>query len=82
MSAQKTYKYPKPDTSRRGRFRDGLAWRIATFALNWIATPWYRAMVGGAINLGLNAARDEAYAERAISFEELIAPTTEEDNRG
>lgn len=44
------------DTSRLGKFRDDLAWRIANFALNRIATPWYSAMIQGAIKYGLDAA--------------------------
>lgn len=47
---------PIQDDSAWGRFRDRLAWRIANFALNEIATPWYRAMIGGSILLGLEEA--------------------------
>lgn len=52
------------DNTRWGKFRDGLAWRIANFALNQIATPWYRAMISGSIRLGLDAAVKESNDER------------------
>lgn len=44
------------DTSRWGKFRDNVAWFVTNFVLNRIATPWYRAMITGAINLGLDEA--------------------------
>lgn len=44
------------DTTPWGKFRDALAWRIANFAMNRLATPWYRAMITGAINLGIDEA--------------------------
>lgn len=44
------------DNTRLGKFRDNLAWSIANFALNHIATPWYRAMICGSIELGLDEA--------------------------
>lgn len=47
-----------------GRFRDWLAWRLASVALR-LATPRYRKMIDGAIRYGLAAAaRDEAEARR------------------
>lgn len=46
-------KYPERDLSWWGRTRDNLAWWIAQTALNHIATPWYRGMIGGAIKIGL-----------------------------
>lgn len=76
MSAE--YKYPAPDNSWRGRTRDRIARGIATWALEKIATPWYRAMIGGSIRLGLQAAQDEAREERSISFEELMGEPPEE----
>ena len=66
------YQYPKPDTSAWGKFRDNTAYGIATFALKHIATPWYKAMIAGSIRLGLQAATEEAYAERTIPTSELI----------
>lgn len=47
---------PKRDDSKFGRFRDVLAMNIANFALNYIATPWYRAMIDGTIRYGLQEA--------------------------
>lgn len=46
-----------------GRMRDKIAWRLANAAL-MVATPWYRAMIGGAIRYGLDAAAKDAEAER------------------
>jgi hypothetical protein len=46
------------------RFRDWLAWRLASAAL-CLATPRYRKMIDGAIRYGLAAAaRDEAEGRR------------------
>lgn len=44
------------DNSRWGKFRDVLAWRIANFALKYIATKWYSGMITGSIQYGLDAA--------------------------
>lgn len=55
--------HPTRDTSRFGNFRDNLARKIANFALNYIATPWYRAMIGGTIRYGLEAARKDSTNE-------------------
>lgn len=44
------------DTTVWGKLRDATAWRVANFALNRIATPWYRAMISGSIIYGLDAA--------------------------
>lgn len=50
----------KRDTSFIGKTRDQLAWMLANFALNYIATRWYRGMIGGSIRLGLeNAAKKD-----------------------
>ena len=49
----------KRDESFIGRTRDRIAWGLANFALKRIATPWYRAMIGGSIILGLDAATKE-----------------------
>lgn len=46
----------KRDNSKVGRARDWIAWKVANFALRKIATPWFRAMVEGAIKLGLETA--------------------------
>lgn len=46
----------KRDETRWGRFRNWLAYKIASFALGCIATPWYAAMIGGSVRLGLDAA--------------------------
>lgn len=51
---------PTRDDTRWGKFRDGLAVRIANFALNYIATPWYRGMISGSIILGLDTAAKES----------------------
>ena len=47
---------PTYDGSPLGRARNVIASSIANFALNHIATPWYRAMIGGSIKLALEAA--------------------------
>lgn len=46
------------DTTRWGKFRDAIAWRICNFALDKIATPWYRGMISGSIRLGLESAAE------------------------
>lgn len=46
------------DDTFRGRVRDRIAYNIVTFALNHIATPWYRAMIAGSIHLGLLKAQE------------------------
>ena len=56
-------KYPRPDRSWWGRTRDEIAFRIATFTFNHIATQWYSAMIEGSIRLGIKAAHEEAKAE-------------------
>ena len=38
------------------RLRDWIAWGLASAALR-LATPWYRAMIGGSIALGLEKAK-------------------------
>ena len=53
MSNRPTY-----DGTLIGRTRDRLAWALATFALKYVATPWYAAMLEGSIKLGLKAARE------------------------
>lgn len=40
------------DKSKIGRLRDNLAWRVANFMLNRVATPWYRDNVAEVIRLG------------------------------
>lgn len=72
MTERDTFKYPEQDRSMFGRFRDHLAYVIATFALKWIATQWYEAMIAGSVRLGLDAARREARAERAFPSDQLI----------
>lgn len=47
------------DTSFMGRARDHLAWTLAQFAFEYIATPWYRGMIAGSIRLGLETAAKE-----------------------
>ena len=40
--------------------RDLVAFRLLNWTLNWIATPWYRDWITGAMHYGLSAvARDE-----------------------
>jgi len=52
----------EPWWKSRTTWRDRLAWRLANLSLR-IATPWYRNMIGGAIQYGLiAAARDEEAA--------------------
>lgn len=41
------------DKSKIGRLRDILAWRVANFMLNRVATTWYRDNVAEVIRLGL-----------------------------
>lgn len=65
-------RYPEPDRSGFGRTRDLIAYHVSTWVLNHIATPWYRAMIGGAIRLGLDAARKEARAEKTVPTKDLI----------
>lgn len=40
-------KYPEPDKSWWGRKRDDIAFHIATFAFNHIATKWTRCSAPG-----------------------------------
>lgn len=47
------------DNSFVGKTRDKVAWAIAQFALNRIATPWYRGMIDGSIRLGLAKAVED-----------------------
>ena len=44
------------DLSLWGRFRDEVGFRVATLGL-YLATPWYRAMISGAIRYGLDSAK-------------------------
>lgn len=48
------------DTTPFGRFRDSFAMRIANFALNRIATPWYRNQIAGYILFGMTEAAKES----------------------
>lgn len=49
---------PQPPTTWFGKTRDRIAQRLANAAMR-LATPYYRGMVGGAIEYGLRAnARD------------------------
>lgn len=49
------------ETRRRIHLRDRIACAVANFALNYIASAWYRKMIGGSIRYGLaGAARDAA----------------------
>jgi len=73
------YKYPKPDKSSWGQFRDSLAYHLATFAFKRIATPWYAAMIEGSIRFGLESARREAYQERAFKLSDIPAFKKEAD---
>ena len=47
------------DNSAWGKTRDRVAWAVANFALNHIATPWYRTMILGLINYGMIASHEE-----------------------
>lgn len=49
--------------------RNWLAHKIANFALNRIATPWYRDMIGGSILYGLKAAARDADASPRLSVD-------------
>lgn len=66
------YKYPLPDKSRFGRFRDDLTRVVCNFMLRHVATEWYRKMIEGSILYGLEAARKDAYDERAVGFNDWI----------
>lgn len=57
---RKQQEHLEPDRTWLGRLRDNLAYAIATWTFNTIATPWYRAMIDGSIRLGLATAREEA----------------------
>lgn len=43
------------DRSTLGRARDRTAWAIASWALTWIATPWYRKALKSTIRTGMVA---------------------------
>lgn len=58
--------YPVRDNSWWGRTRDNIAYYIALFAFNVVATKWYSAIIEGSIRLGLDAAREEEYASHAV----------------
>lgn len=51
--------HPKMDNSLLGRTRDRIGWAIASAGL-YIATPWYRQMISGAIKIGLRTAAEVA----------------------
>lgn len=53
---------PTYDKSWHGRLRDKLGWAIMTLGIK-IATPWYRAMIGGSIAYGLEAAKRDSDAK-------------------
>lgn len=40
------------------RIRDNIAWAICSFALNYIATEYYRKMIAGSIRYGLMTAAE------------------------
>lgn len=52
------------------RLRDWIGWRIANFALNHIATQWYRDRIGGAIAYGMSAAAQDV-DPRVIVFDHI-----------
>ncbi len=58
-----------PGRSRWGRFRDQVAWAIATFAFTVIATEWYSNMIEGSIRYGLKAAREDSMKQARSSSE-------------
>lgn len=60
--------------SRLDRLRDGLAQRIANFALRHIATRWYRQMIEGSIRYGMEAAARDAQAQKATRQPEGANP--------
>ncbi|MDH5133627.1 MULTISPECIES: hypothetical protein [unclassified Microbacterium] len=72
--------WPKYGSSRVGHFRDEVARRITTFALDRIATKRYAARVEAAIRLGLPAAREEETADAPkISIDWLRANAARSD---
>lgn len=60
--------YPEKDDSWWGKTRDHIAWAIATFAFDHIATPWYSAMIEGSVRLGIDAARREERESRSVKL--------------
>ena len=50
---------PKHEETHWGAFRNALAHGIANFALTYIATPWYRDMIGGLVRLGMATVEKE-----------------------
>lgn len=76
MSNPDKDRWPRKDTSWRGRFRDRLAYRVATFAFEKIATPWYRKMVGGSIRYGLESAVRDERESRAIPTSVFLGRTS------
>ena len=66
------YKYPLPDKSPFGKFRDNLTRVVCNFMLRYVATEWYRKMIEGSILYGLEAARKDARDERAVGFNDWI----------
>lgn len=73
--------YPKPDRSRIGRLRDEIAFHVARFAFEKIATRWYAAMIEGSIRLGLDAARQESKAAAPTVSTEWIMRNAERRRR-
>lgn len=57
--------YPVRDDSWWGRTRDKIAYHIALFAFDVVATKWYSAMIEGSIRLGLDAAYAQIHNQDA-----------------
>lgn len=57
-----------PDTSRTGAFRDTVVQKLSNWLLNHVATGWYRAMISGSIQLGLEAAKSDN-EQKAIAWD-------------
>lgn len=58
---------PQRDTSRWGRFRDNIAWKLCGWLLDHVATEWYRTMIQGSILYGLDAAKRDVTEGRELN---------------
>ena len=56
---------PKRPTSALGRGRDVVVWWVANMVLR-CGSPWFRAMIEGAIKYGLQAAAEDAKPDLMI----------------
>ena len=59
--------------------RDRIACRLCNFILRHLASPWYRAMIGGSISYGLNAAARDT-GPPPMSWLDVGVPCEVDDN--